>query len=331
MKSSSMMQESKIKFKDKLRQYDIHLRRKTLKTLQINVGKLCNQACKHCHVDAGPKRTEVMSAETADRVLNLLANTPSIEIVDFTGGAPELNPAFCPMVTRSRSLGSRVMVRCNLTVLYVNGHEGLAEFFKNNCVEVIASLPCYSWENVDKERGSGVFDKSIDALRELNSLGYGVEGSGLRLDLVYNPGGAFLPPSQDELERQYKKELHGQYGIVFNRLYTMTNMPIRRWKEYLEHTGQMERYGELLVNTFNLQTVDNLMCRTLVSVGWDGQLYDCDFNQMLEIPAGGRCMTIWDIESFEEFNGGMISTGAHCFGCTAGTGSSCGGSLIHNK
>jgi radical SAM/Cys-rich protein len=212
--------------------------------------------------------------------------------------------------------------------LFVNGQEDLAGFFRDHCVEVIASLPCYSRENVDKQRGKGVFDMSIDALRRLNSLGYGVEESGLRLDVVYNPGGAFLPPSQEELEKQYKKELGRQFGIVFNHLYAMVNMPIKRWEKCLNDAGQMERYRKLLVDAFNLQTVDSLMCRTLVSVGWDGQLYDCDFNQMLEIPAGGRRRTIWDIESFEEFNKGMIATGTHCFGCTAGTGSSCGGSLI---
>lgn len=324
------LQESKINFEDKLRHSGIQLKRTTLKTLQTNVGKLCNQACTHCHVDAGLKRTEIMSEETTDRVLNLLSNTPSIELVDFTGGAPELNPSFRSMVIRARSLGRRVIDRCNLTVLFVNGQEDLPEFFKDNCVEVIASLPCYSRENVDKQRGKGVFDKSIDALRRLNSLGYGVEESELRLDLVYNPGGAFLPPSQEELEKQYKKELGGQFGIVFNHLYAMVNMPIKRWEKCLEDAGQMERYRKLLVDAFNLHTVDNLMCRTLVSVGWDGQLYDCDFNQMLEIPAGGRRRTIWDIDSFEEFNEGMIATGTHCFGCTAGAGSSCEGSLIHN-
>lgn len=317
-----------INFEDTLRLHRIHFRRKTLKTLQINVGKLCNQVCAHCHVDAGPARTEIMTDETADRVMRLLANTPSIELVDFTGGAPELNPAFRSMVTRSRSLGLRVMDRCNLTVLFVNGQEDLAGFFKNNRVEVIASLPCYTRENVDKQRGRGVFGKSVDALRKLNSLGYGREGSGLRLDLVYNPGGAFLPPSQDELEKQYKKELGEQFGIVFNHLYTMVNMPIKRWGEYLVHTGQTESYRELLVNAFNPQTIDKVMCRTLISVSWDGRLYDCDFNQMLEIPVGGRCRTIWDIESFEELNHGFIATGAHCFGCTAGAGSSCGGSLV---
>lgn len=322
------MQDSKINFEDKLRQYGFHLGRTTLKTVQINVGKLCNQACMHCHVDAGPKRIEVMLAETADRVLNLLANTPSIELVDFTGGAPELNPAFRSMVTRSRSLGRRVMDRCNLTVLFVNGQEDLAEFFRDNSVEIVASLPCYSRENVDKQRGKGVFDKSMDALQRLNSLGYGHEGSGLGLDLVYNPGDAFLPPLQENLEKQYKKELREKFGIVFNHLYAMVNMPVKRWEKYLERTGQLERYWELLVDAFNLQTVDSLMCRTLVSVGWDGQLYDCDFNQMLEIPVGGHLRTIWDIESFDEFNEGLIVTGAHCFGCTAGRGSSCGGSLI---
>ena len=325
---SGTLQESEMNFEDKLRQYDIQLRRKTLKILQINVGKFCNQTCVHCHVNAGPMRTEIMSNKIAERILDLLVYTPSIEIVDFTGGAPELNPAFRYMIRRARSLGRRVIDRSNLTVLFVNGQEDLAGFFRDHCVEVIASLPCYSRENVDKQRGKGVFDMSIDALRRLNSLGYGVEESGLRLDVVYNPGGAFLPPSQEELEKQYKKELGRQFGIVFNHLYAMVNMPIKRWEKCLNDAGQMERYRKLLVDAFNLQTVDSLMCRTLVSVGWDGQLYDCDFNQMLEIPAGGRRRTIWDIESFEEFNKGMIATGTHCFGCTAGTGSSCGGSLI---
>ncbi|MEP9409915.1 MAG: arsenosugar biosynthesis radical SAM protein ArsS [Candidatus Brocadia sp.] len=322
---------TKINFDDKLRRYGIHLRRKTLKTLQINVGKLCNQTCTHCHVDAGPKRTEIMPAETADRVLNLLASSPSIESVDFTGGAPELNPAFRSMVTRSRSLGRRVIDRCNLTILFVSGQEDLAEFFRDNDVEVIASLPCYSRENVDKQRGRGVFDRSIDALRMLNSQGYGQEGGGLRLDLVYNPGGAFLPPPQEELEKQYKRELLEKFGIVFNRLYVITNMPVSRWEKFLERTGQGERYRKLLVNAFNPQTVDDLMCRTLISVGWDGRLYDCDFNQMLEIYAGRRRRTVWDIESFGEFNEDLIATGAHCFGCTAGAGSSCSGSLIHDR
>lgn len=315
-------------FEDTLKHFGIQLRRKNLRTLQINVGKLCNQACIHCHVDAGPKRTEMMSAKTADRVLDLLANTPSIELVDFTGGAPELHPVFRHMIIRARSLGRRVMDRCNLTVLQVQGQEDLTEFFRDHGVEVIASLPCYSRENVDKQRGRGVFDKSIDALRKLNVLGFGVEGSGLRLTLVYNPDGAFLPPPQDVLESQYKKELREQFGIVFNHLHAMVNMPIKRWGEYLVHTGQAEGYRDLLINAFNPQTVDTVMCKTLVSISWDGRIYDCDFNQMLEMPVGGRLRTIWDIESFEEFNHGFIATGAHCFGCTAGAGSSCGGSLV---
>lgn len=316
-----------INFEDTVKWHGIHLRRKVIKTLQINLGKVCNQACAHCHVDAGPERTELMTDETADRVMHLLANTPSIELVDFTGGAPELNPAFRSLVTRSRFLGLRVMDRCNLTVLFVKGQEDLTAFLKDNSVEIVASMPCYSRENVDTQRGKGIFDKSIDALRRLNSVGYGREGSGLRLDLVYNPGGAFLPSFQEGLEKQYKKELREKFGIDFNHLYTITNMPIKRWKAYLERTGQMERYRELLISAFNPQTVDSLMCRTLISVGWDGRLYDCDFNQMLEIPIGGHCRTLWDIESFGEFNQGSIATGAHCFGCTAGAGSSCGGSL----
>lgn len=302
------------------------LRRSEVTTLQINVGKLCNQACHHCHVEAGPKRTEIMSPEIADRIVNLLVTSPSIQIVDITGGAPELNPNFARLVLLSRALGRHVIDRCNLTVFFEPGQDDLPEFLAGNKVEVTASLPCYTAENVDKQRGRGVFDKSIRALRLLNELGYGERGSGLILNLVYNPLGASLPPTQEKLEAEYKMQLKQHFGIGFNRLYTIANMPIKRFSEFLIRNGQQAEYMSLLVNHFNPATVENLMCRSLVSVGWDGKLYDCDFNQMLDIESPGQ-KTIWDISSFYELSNRKIATGNHCFGCTAGAGSSCGGSL----
>lgn len=302
------------------------LRRAAVSTLQINVGKLCNQACHHCHVDAGPKRTERMAAATAERILDLLAQSPGIETVDITGGAPELNANFRRLVSRSRELERKVIDRCNLTVLLEPGQEGLVSLLADYAVEIIASLPCYTADNVDKQRGRGVFDKSIAALRILNELGYGREGSGLTLDLVYNPLGPSLPPSQAALQRDYKRHLREEFGIEFNQLFTLTNMPISRFAAELARTGRMEEYMALLANSFNPATVPQLMCRSLVSVSWDGRLYDCDFNQMLgvEAPAG---RDIWGIASFEQLAEQPIATGRHCFGCTAGAGSSCGGSL----
>lgn len=302
------------------------LRRQQVKTLQINVGKLCNQACHHCHVEAGPKRTEIMPARVADRLINLLIASPSIETVDITGGAPELNPNFTRLVLLSRALGRHVIDRCNLTVFFEPGQEDLAEFLASNKVEVTASLPCYTAENVDKQRGRGVFDKSVRALQLLNRLGYGKPGSELTLNLVYNPLGPSLPPPQGKLESDYKKQLLEHFGIEFNRLFTITNMPIKRFSEFLFRTGQQEEYMSLLVNHFNSATVENLMCRSLVSVGWDGKVYDCDFNQMLDLEAPD-VKTIWDFSSFAEFENRPIATSRHCFGCTAGCGSSCGGSL----
>lgn len=302
------------------------LRRFDVTTLQVNVGKLCNQACHHCHVEAGPKRTEIMSGEVADRILNLLMSSPSIEVVDITGGAPELNPNFSRLVLLSRAIGRRVIDRCNLTVFSEPGQEDLPEFLAANHVEITASLPCYTAENVDQQRGKGVFDKSIRALKRLNSLGYGVPDSELRLNLVYNPLGAFLPPAEENLEHDYKKQLREHFGIEFNRLFTITNMPIKRFAEFLNRNGQMTEYLSLLVNHFNPATVSHLMCRSLVSVGWDGKLYDCDFNQMLEMETPEQ-KTIWDIESFSALANCKIATAGHCFGCAAGAGSSCGGSL----
>jgi radical SAM/Cys-rich protein len=298
-------------------------------TLQINVGKLCNQACHHCHVEAGPKRTEIMPSEITDRFLEVLAASPSITTVDITGGAPELNPNFQRIVRESRKLGRHVIDRCNLTVLFEPGQEYVAEFLAQNQVEIIASLPCYTPENVDQQRGRGVFEKSVRALQLLNHLGYGLPGSRLQLNLVYNPLGASLPPAQEKLEVDYKEQLRGNFGIQFHGLFTLTNMPIKRFAAYLTQSGKYESYMGLLVNHFNPATVKNLMCRSLVSVGCDGKLYDCDFNQMLDIEmrSPGRSLTIWGLDSFTGLAGNRIATGSHCFGCTAGAGSSCGGSL----
>ncbi len=302
------------------------LSRKSPRTIQVNVGKLCNQACHHCHVDAGPRRTERMTRETAERVIEVLAASPRVETLDITGGAPELNPNFAMLVERARALGRRVIVRCNLTVTLEPEMEWLVEFYRRATVELVCSLPCYTAENTDRQRGTGVFDKSIAALRNLNACGFG-RGE-LRLDLVYNPVGASLPPPQAELEAQYRDELAHNFGIVFDRLLTITNMPIARFANQLRAGGNDSAYMSLLVNHFNPQTVDALMCRDLVSIGWDGRLYDCDFNQMLNIPLGAKAeSTIWDVEDVGELAGAHIATGSHCFGCTAGTGSSCGGAI----
>jgi radical SAM/Cys-rich protein len=297
-------------------------------TLQINVGKLCNQACQHCHVEAGPKRTESMSQEIAERLLQMLRASPTITTVDITGGAPELNPNFRNLVTRSRELGRDVIDRCNLTVLFEPGMEGLGDFLAANQVEIIASLPCYTAENVDAQRGHGVFNKSIRALLLLNELGFGLPNSPLKLSLVYNPLGATLPPDQGSLEADYKLQLRQHFQVEFHRLFTLTNMPIKRFANFLDRSGKHEEYLALLMEHFNPATVHGLMCRSLVSVGWDGTVYDCDFNQLLEIGMGGQRLTVWDVESFSDLMGGHIATSTHCFGCTAGAGSSCGGALL---
>lgn len=301
------------------------LERHGLSTLQINVGKVCNQACQHCHVDAGPKRTESMTTRTAEWVLRLLSGSTGIGTVDITGGAPELNPNFRLLVEESIAQGRHVIDRCNLTILFEPGYEGLAKFLAGHGVEITASLPCYTAANVDKQRGRGVFEKSIRALQLLNGLGYG-RNPELTLNLVYNPLGPSLPPPQEALEADYKRHLREEFGIEFNRLFTITNMPIHRFAQHLVHLGKHDAYLQLLAGHFNASTVDRLMCRSLVSVGWDGQLYDCDFNQMLELPIQGR-PTIWNIVSFDELASRAVQVGNHCFGCTAGAGSSCGGTL----
>jgi radical SAM/Cys-rich protein len=304
------------------------LRRRASTTLQVNVGKRCNQACHHCHVDAGPSRTEVISQVVADRVLELLRRNPAVEVLDVTGGAPELAPCFRRLVADARTLGRRVIDRCNLTILLEPGQDDLAPFLAAHGVEIVASLPCWGPENVDAQRGQGAFDKSIRALRVLNHLGYGRPGSSLRLDLVYNPLGPTLPPPQPDLERGYRLRLADGFGVTFDRLLTITNMPINRFAATLARRGEAGAYMSLLVNHFNPATVADLMCRSLVSVGWDGRVYDCDFNQMLELPLGAPGVsTVWDVDDLDVLAGARVATAAHCFGCTAGAGSSCGGAL----
>lgn len=306
----------------------LQLSRLPLETLQINLGKRCNQACLHCHVEAGPLRTEIMQGPTVERILELLRPEPGLGVVDITGGAPELNTHFRALVSELRQLGKTVIDRCNLTILLEEGQEGTAEFLAEEGVWIIASLPCYSQKNVDEQRGSGVFDRSVQALHILNDLGYGHAGSGLRLDLVYNPVGAFLPPPPQALEEDYRRELRDSLGIEFNSLFTITNMPIKRFLHDLERSGKLVEYMELLASSFNPQAAEGIMCRNLISISWDGQIYDCDFNQMLEIPAGGRRRTLWDIGSLDEISKERIAFGDHCYGCTAGAGSSCGGALV---
>ncbi len=271
-----------------------------------------------------------MTRATAERVLALLAHSPGVDTLDLTGGAPELNENFRALVEGARASGRRVIVRCNLTVIFEPGMEWLAGFYRDQGVDLVCSLPCYTAENTDRQRGAGVFHKSIQALRLLNSLGFGRPGGALRLDLVYNPVGAFLPPAQAELEARYRAELGDAYGIEFDHLLTITNMPIRRFADQLRRLGAEREYMGLLVNHFNPVTVDRLMCRELVSVSYDGGLYDCDFNQMLAMPmrdADGARLTIWDIDDVGAVHGLKIATASHCFGCTAGSGSSCGGAL----
>jgi radical SAM/Cys-rich protein len=293
------------------------LRTTNISVLQMNVGKRCNQACHHCHVDAGPDRVEVMTDEVIEAVLEAIANN-DIPTVDITGGAPELHPRFREIVTRVRAMGRHVMDRCNLTITTLPNYSDLPEFLAANNVEVVASLPSYAGSQTDRQRGEGVFEKSLEALRHFNALGYGRQGTGLTLNLVTNPVGAFLPASQAGLERDWKSELKRRYGIEFNRLYTITNMPISRYLEWLEQSGNLESYMTRLVNAFNPATLEGLMCRYTLSVGWDGRLYDCDFNQMLDLTLP---QTIFDGLPPER----RVVTGPHCFGCTAGAGSSCGG------
>ncbi|HXG17543.1 MAG TPA: arsenosugar biosynthesis radical SAM (seleno)protein ArsS [Methylomirabilota bacterium] len=316
-------------FAARLRREGVSLTRSGIGAVQLNVGKRCNQACLHCHVDAGPKRTEIMDRRTAELALEFI-RAAGVWTVDITGGAPELNPSFRFLVEQARCDGRQVLDRCNLTVLLEPGQEDLPPFLAAMGVEVIASLPCYLLENVERQRGRGVYDKSIEALRRLNAEGYGQERSGLVLNLVYNPIGAHLPP-QDNLEADYKREPGTRFGIRFNHLYTLTNMPIARFAHTLQREGQFDAYLELLATAFNPATLNNLMCRNLVSISWDGFFYDCDFNQMLDLRLGnGKPLRLGEqsgAELVRQVVRREILTDSHCYGCTAGTGSSCGGAL----
>ena len=313
-------------FIKKLKQTNTLIRRNTLTTLQVNIGKKCNQACHHCHVDAGPKRTEMMKKETIDRLLTLLAKAPAIKTVDITGGAPELHEHFRYFVSKLQNLGKTVIDRCNLTILLEPNQSDTAQFLAANKVQVVASLPCYTKENVEQQRGIGVFAKSIEGLKILNQLGYGKAGSELILNLVYNPIGAHLPPSQDELEKTYKARLQEDFSIQFNQLFTLTNLPIARFKHQLEREKKLDDYMQLLSNNFNPQAANGVMCTNLISVSWQGYIFDCDFNQMLELPYNGHPTSLWDIEQFSDIQTNIVFRD-HCYGCTAGKGSSCQGAL----
>lgn len=318
------------RFSSRIAAAGLSLRRAKTEVLQINVGRLCNLTCVHCHVNAGPKRKEIMTRETVDRIIDWLAKT-DIPMVDLTGGAPEMIPDFRYFIMQvaALQLPRHVIDRCNLTILLERGYEDLSEFLATNKVEIIASMPCYSAENVNAQRGEGVFEGSIAALQLLNSLGYGTDPD-LPLHLVYNPVDAILPPSQTKLEADYKRELAAHFGVVFNKLYTLTNLPIGRFASYLRHNNKLDDYMRLLIDAFNPATVGGLMCRNTISVGWRGEVYDCDFNQQLGMqwssPGAGEPLFLWDIvpDSLEDRE---IMTGDHCFGCTAGAGSSCGGAI----
>jgi len=316
------------RFAQKLTEHSVSLRRARPEVLQVNVGKLCNLTCVHCHVNAGPNRKEIMTRETVDRIIDWLAKT-DIPTVDITGGAPEMIPDFRYFLERVKALqpSRHIIDRCNLTILLEPGYGDRAEFLAKRKVEIVASMPCYSAENVDAQRGEGVFEGSIQALQLLNSLGYGYDPE-LPLHLVYNPVGPFLPPAQEELEADFKRELAAHFGIVFNKLYTITNLPIGRFASYLRHNNKLEQYMQLLINNFNQATIDGLMCRNTISVGWRGEVYDCDFNQQLNMQwENGKRLFLWDVDP-DQIDNREIMTGEHCFGCTAGAGSSCGGAIV---
>lgn len=299
-----------------------------IEIFQVNVGKMCNQVCKHCHVDAGPDRKEIMTRETMLQCLQAIAQNPSIHTVDLTGGAPEMNPQFRWFVEEISKLGKKIIVRCNLTIILANKkYHDLPAFFKMHRVEVVSSLPSFTADRTNRQRGDGVFEDSILALQMLNAVGYGQEETGLVLNLVYNPAGAFLPPSQDMLQKEYQKELFERYGIVFNQLFAITNMPISRYLDYLLNSGNYEKYMEKLLDAFNPAAAVGVMCRNTISIGWDGYLYDCDFNQMLELKVETQSTQHVRTFDFEKLLNRSIVLNQHCFGCTAGAGSSCGGSV----
>jgi radical SAM/Cys-rich protein len=317
-----------VPFQQKLEETGLYpLKPMAIAIFQVNIGKMCNQVCKHCHVDAGPDRKEIMTKETMQQCLDVLAGNPSLQTVDLTGGAPEMNPNFRWFVEEIKKLGRHVIVRCNLTIIRANKkYYDLPEFYKLHNVEVVSSLPFYSKGRTDKQRGDGVFEDSIKALQMLNAVGYGINGSNLKLNLVYNPAGAFLPPSQDALEKEFKLALQKDFGISFHELFAITNLPISRYLDYLLQSGNYEKYMGKLVDAYNPQAAENVMCRTTISIGWDGYLFDCDFNQMLEMKVD--CSS----KHISQFDNGVLQNrdivvNQHCFGCTAGAGSSCGGAV----
>jgi radical SAM/Cys-rich protein len=304
------------------------INRGELSVLQVNLGYLCNLSCAHCHVNAGPTRTELMNRENIDQILALLRRS-DIQTLDLTGGAPELNPHFRYLVSQARQLGVHVIDRCNLTILFEPGQQGLAQFLASQGVEIVASLPCYLKHNVEEQRGKGVYNDSIRAIQLLNHLGYGVQ-PGLSLNLVYNPTGPVLPPAQDTLECDYKRELGAVHGIHFNQLFTITNMPIQRFGAVLLAQGQYDDYMDLLRDNFSEENLATVMCKNLLSVDWQGYLYDCDFNQMLDMPLLGHNRQhrhVSELLKVDSLISASIITGDHCYGCTAGQGSSCGGAL----
>ena len=315
-----------VPFQQNLEKSDLYpLRATGVEIFQVNIGKMCNQVCAHCHVDAGPDRKEIMTKETMQECLNAIKNNPSLKTVDITGGAPEMNPDFQWFVEEIKKLTSHIIVRCNLTIIVANKkYNDLPEFFKQHNIEVVSSLPFYKKDRTDRQRGPGVFDDSIKALQVLNQAGYGILDSGLILNLVYNPAGAFLPPSQEALEKEYRQELMKHYGIVFNNLYALTNLPINRYLDYLLVSGNYEKYMEKLVNAYNPVAAANVMCRNTISIGWDGYLYDCDFNQMLDLKINSDQKHVSQFD-LQKLNSREIIINQHCYGCTAGAGSSCGG------
>lgn len=324
-----LMRECRFKnFDDSLRESSLFpLTTTGIEVLQINFGKLCNQACKHCHVEAGPNRTEIISKEVLESCLDIL-RTSDISTVDITGGAPEMNPHFEWFVREAVNLNKNVMVRCNLTILLEPEFGHVPKFYADQRVEIIASLPYYSERFVDSQRGKGVFNRSIEALQILNKVGFGAEKTGLVLNLVYNPAGAFLPPSQAGIEADFKRELFQRYGIRFNHLFTIANMPIGRFNDFLIKTGNYESYLKRLIAAYNPQAAAGAMCRYTLSIGWDGSLYDCDFNQMLELNCDHGAPGHINEFDFEKLRTRQIVTGLHCYGCTAGAGSSCGGAVV---
>ncbi|GGG88186.1 radical SAM/Cys-rich domain protein [Parapedobacter pyrenivorans] len=317
-----------ISFRDKLAQSQSYpFKARQIDTLQVNIGKMCNQTCKHCHVDAGPDRKEIMTAETMQLCLDVLRQHEQLTVVDLTGGAPEMNPNFRWFVEQLTRLGKHVIVRCNLTIILANKkYADLPDFYRKHRVEVVSSLPFYAQDRTDRQRGNGVFDASIHALQLLNRAGYGKEGSGMKLNLVYNPSGAFLPSGQIALETTYREVLRQRFSIEFNELFVITNMPISRFLDYLLMSGNYESYMEKLIHAYNPAAAANVMCRNTLSVGWDGYLYDCDFNQMLELKVNCESQHIREF-NHQTLKEREIVVGNHCYGCTAGSGSSCGGTI----